>query len=143
MSDYEALLGEHKQLQLLQDRLRVIAAEGARLLSEARARNLLAAELEGFGAAVSAHFGHEEQGGYFSEVRARRPELSTKIAGLKEQHQELVNRFAGLAGALRGGAVITDVVAGVSEALETLAQHECDEDALLQDGMLTDIGAHD
>lgn len=143
MSDYEALLGEHKHLRFMRDRLHVVAAASESVLPEVRLRNLLATELEGFSGAISVHFGHEEQGGYFSEVRARRPELSNQIERLQAQHEQLVGHFAELAKDLRGGAAISQIASRVCEALEILEQHECAEDALLQDGMLTDIGAHD
>jgi len=143
MSDYDALLEEHKQLRLMRDRLTVIAATSAEVLPEFKLRNLLATELEEFSGTISVHFGHEEEGGYFSEVQARRPELSAQISQLQSEHENLVDQFADLAKQLREGAAIASVATTVSEALEVLSQHESAEDELLQDGMLTDIGAND
>ncbi len=143
MSDYEALLAEHKQLQILRDRLLSICTSCEDAIPEDRQRELLANELESFSGAISVHFGHEEQGGYFAEVRARRPELSAQIERLQAQHAMLVDRFADLARELRDGAGFKATGTSVRELLDGLAQHESAEDALLQDGMLTDISAND
>jgi len=143
MSDYDALLAEHKELRSMRDRLLAIAATSVDVLPEVRLRNLLATELESFSGTLSVHFGHEERGGYFSEVRARRPELSAQIERLQAQHEELVEMFAELARTLRSGVGISGVAAQVRDALEVLSVHESSEDALLQDGMLTDIGTND
>ena len=143
MSEYEALLAEHRQIQILNDRLRVIVAAPEDTLPEPRWRRLLTQEIESFGVRLSAHFAREEAGGYFAEVAERRPELSTKIDGLQAQHKGFVDELAEIVAGVREGVALSEILGRIHARLDALAAHESDEDALLQDGMLTDIGASD
>jgi hemerythrin len=143
MTDYDALLAEHKHLKERIAGLQALIAGRESIDADERRRTALADALASMSGLLSAHFDHEEEGGYFSEVLARRPDLSARVSALQGQHEHFVRDFAEVAATAREKEAPTDIAKQVQSLLDALAQHECDEDALLQEALLTDVGTCD
>ena len=58
--------------------------------------NLIISQLSSLSHELKAHFQAEEEGGFFSLIKQRAPQLSTDTAHLEEEHHEFLGRIRDL-----------------------------------------------
>lgn len=143
MDHYSQIVAQHKELEHTLDLLAVIAAAPSGVLPDCRLRELLAAELRKAHRDLSRHFQFEEQDGYMHEVARARPTLSTKLAGLKEEHSLIRGSLDALRKKLGEKADAADVAADLQQLLRVIRKHEAEENKLCQVALMHDIGSGD
>ena len=93
---------------------------------------------------LGAHFALEERGGYLDGVTAVRPGLQTTVDKLNRQHADLLGEADRLTASLRNpGPVPPDAAGQVAHLLDHLTAHEIEENELLQETVIDDLGAGD
>ena len=93
---------------------------------------------------LPAHFAFEEAGGYLCDALAVAPRLSKRAAHLHRDHREFAARFALLAASAREPQK-TDaswelLVIAIQEFTEELRLHELEENRLIQEAFVDDLG---
>lgn len=88
------------------------------------------------------HFDHEERGGLFPDLAARRPSFARKVAELMRQHDDLRAQFKEVLAASKTASV-ADVAPALGAAIASLRDHERNETDFVQEAMLTDLGGGD
>ena len=102
--------------------------------------------LGGFDRALRDHFAFEERGGYFSEITAVAPRLSPRVAQLKEHHVEYGEHsrlLLDLAGKAASESDWADVQARSVTLLMALREHESEENELVREAFVDDLGGGD
>lgn len=126
----ERLKSVHHQLELHQ----VPLAEMERLLNEFRGR-------------LEAHFHSEEQDGFFDQVVSRAPQLSRQAESLSHEHGELLqalDSLIGLAGCDTGDPQCWRVLTlRFEDFMKQLMHHESEENGMLQEAYVDDLGTKD
>lgn len=103
--------------------------------------------LEAFDPVLREHFADEERGGYFSEVLRAAPRLSRRAERLAENHIELRERLEKLLDLTQKAADAPDrwqkVTTGLAEFVKTLRAHEDEENDLVREAFMDDLGRGD
>ena len=102
--------------------------------------------LEEFDRVLREHFTSEERGGYFSEILAVAPRLSLRVARLKERHVEYRERSKLLLDLATKAASESDwmeVQARLAAFLRALREHEREENELVREAFMYDLGRGD
>ena len=111
-----------------------------------RARRALTL-LEGFDLALREHFAVEEEGGYFADVLKVAPRLSRRAARLEQNHKEFSERLESLLALVRYAIDAPDdwerVTARVEGFLQALRAHEDEENELVREAFMDDLGRGD
>ncbi len=93
---------------------------------------------------LEAHFAFEEAGGYLSDVLAIAPRLSDRAARLQRDHDHLAARFSKLATYARGMRATYQnwkrLGMAIGEFTQDLRLHESEENRLIQEAFLDDLG---
>jgi hypothetical protein len=93
---------------------------------------------------LNAHFAFEEAGGHLSDALAIAPRLSHRAARLRHDHRKFSARFAKLATFARGMRARDGswdrLKAAIREFNEELRTHELEENRLIQEAFLDDLG---
>jgi iron-sulfur cluster repair protein YtfE (RIC family) len=91
------------------------------------------------------HFEIEEGGGYFHEVVAFAPRLNSRAEFLLNQHKEMLQQLVAVCKSAMesSGRDWRRTVNHVNEFIDTLIEHEREENALILDAYDQDIGAQD
>lgn len=90
---------------------------------------------------LEAHFEYEEEGGYMDAVLELAPHRGDEVAALRAEHDRLREAFAALVDGERlDEHAPEDVRARANAALESLAEHERRENALVQETLLRESG---
>jgi hypothetical protein len=93
---------------------------------------------------LSAHFEYEEAGGYLAEALAVAPRLTRRAQRLRGEHSWFSERLVALArrareaGESRGSWAA--LATGVRRFTCTLRHHELEENQLIQDAFMDDLG---
>jgi hypothetical protein len=85
---------------------------------------------------LAEHFMWEESGGYLDSVTKRRPELSERVAELRNQHAEFLRLFDA---ALRSPE-LAELRRVTSEVLTGLRAHEAAENELVHEAAVEELG---
>ena len=103
--------------------------------------------LEGFDSALRDHFAVEEEGGYFADVLKVAPRLSRRAARLEQNHREFSERLEALLALVQYAIDARDawerVATGVERFLRALRAHEDDENELVREAFMVDLGRGD
>ncbi len=103
--------------------------------------------LEGFDSALREHFAVEEEGGYFADVLKVAPRLSRRAARLEQNHREFSERLEALLALVQYAIDARDawerVTTGVERFLRELRAHEDDENELVREAFMVDLGRGD
>lgn len=91
------------------------------------------------------HFGEEEaEGGFFDQLRDKRPELDHRLQGLAADHREMSRDLTYLAEAIGEVNVALEHMAQTkSRFVQRLRAHERQESRLMLDTYMTDLGTSD
>jgi hypothetical protein len=93
---------------------------------------------------VLDHFREEEQGGYMALVLVRQPQQERTVRRLLAEHHRLAIALEELVREAAEATVIDDGFrARVGAWAEDLRRHEADENVLVEDAFLRDVGAKD
>jgi len=93
---------------------------------------------------VADHFQFEEQDGYMDTLRKREPRLERTIAGLAEEHEEMMQSLDALIDSSRkSNCQLKAIRERVREWIEHVRTHERKENELVQDAFDFDVGAAD
>ena len=141
--DYELLRAEHKHLDLVIDRLKLVAAARPGIIAEHRWCDLLIHELESLQIALQQHFANEDEGGYFHDATAERPELAARVEALHAQHQQIQADIEGLIPAIADASNPRLLAGRVRHMLGVFEGHERGENELVQTVYLRDTPAAD
>lgn len=137
---FEAILQGHRELKLLLAEIDRALAEQTAAVEE------VSEKLGRLGDLLVRHFTMEEDEGYFSEALLRAPQLVAKANQLLAQHPKM---------RCKATALISDLSLGPQEDWWTktrrlflefrdeLTQHERQEDRLIQEAYVRDVGAND
>ena len=140
-SESRRLLDEHAELKSLLDEIRWT------LFEQQADPPIIAGLLRQFSAHVLTHFGHEEQGGYFSEVVLIAPRLNAKVQSLLAQHTLFREQLSGMCQHVEQGDSSDEWYAELRSKFEHFTErflrHEHAEDHLVQEAYDRDIGAED
>lgn len=138
-----ALISEHLDLELRLDRLWAVLHAPPEVLARDRWKRLLVSEVRDLRSVLEVHFEREESAGYFAEIAAEHPELSSRLDELRGQHDELRRQLA----ALEEPSAIGDKLGATRRALRSIAnaviRHEELENDLIARATLTDFGGGD
>ncbi len=111
-----------------------------------RARKTLTL-LERFDSALREHFAVEEEGGYFADILKVAPRLSRRAARLEQNHKEFSERLESLLALARYAVDAPDdwnrVRAGLEGFLQALRAHEDEENELVREAFMDDLGHGD
>ncbi len=103
--------------------------------------------LEGFDSALREHFAVEEEGGYFADVLKVAPRLSRRAARLEQNHKEFSEHLEALLALVQYAIDARDawerVTTGVERFLRELRAHEDDENELVREAFMVDLGRGD
>jgi iron-sulfur cluster repair protein YtfE (RIC family) len=103
--------------------------------------------LEAFDPVLREHFAEEERGGYFSEALSAAPRLNRRAERLAANHIELRERLEKLLDLTRTAADAPDkwqkVTTGLAEFVKTLRAHEDEENDLVREAFMDDLGRGD
>ena len=111
----------------------------------ARARGVLEL-LERFDRALREHFVFEEKEGYFSEILAVAPRLARRVARLQDHHAEYRERsrmLVEMARKVSSESGWIDLQSQSAALLTALREHEREEDALVREAFMDDLGRGD
>jgi hypothetical protein len=126
--------------QIERSHQRILAVVGE--LTVAREPGAIAAIAGTLAEMLVEHFAEEEEpGGLFDEIMARHPVSEPRLAGLRQQHRELLGRVTWLrenAGCGRESVVLVGAERG--ELIELLRRHEKSENRLIVDAWYDDVG---
>ncbi len=146
-SDFAAkILREHRELKELLTRTRAAIRQPQPDVEPVRQ---LTGDLY---AHLQSHFFHEEEGGYMCEALERAPRLTKQADQLYEQHETLAEMLGELRdfvgrGRPAGARPSDDWWRELAEQFQTfgkqLLRHETDEDALVQEAFIQDVGTCD
>jgi len=93
---------------------------------------------------LPAHFVSEEAGGYLSDALAIAPRLSKRAAVLQRDHRKFTARFAKLATFARELREVDEsweyLGVAIREFIRELRLHELEENRLVQEAFLDDLG---
>ena len=135
--------GLRQQIRALEELFAEPAAAGA---GAERARKTLTL-LEGFDPALREHFAVEEEGGYFADILKVAPRLSRRAARLEQNHKEFSKRLQSLLALVRYAVDAPDdwerVTARVEGFLQALRAHEDEENELVREAFMDDLGRGD
>jgi hypothetical protein len=132
---------EHAHIRLQAD-LRKLEDEAARTSTAMLPQ--LRSHLQATRVHIANHFQFEEQGGYMDSLRKREPRLERTIAGLAEEHEEMMQSLDTLIDSSRRPNSQLNVIRGrVREWIEQVRNHERRENDLVQDAFDFDVGAAD
>jgi iron-sulfur cluster repair protein YtfE (RIC family) len=118
-----------------------MASDGARSRARAEVLELLG-ELE---IRLTEHFAHEEQAGFLENALQAAPRLSRRAGHLKGAHEKLSSLLNRLTERAERAAVDDDeawraIAAQFESFRERLRDHEHEEDELIQQALLDDLG---
>ncbi len=103
--------------------------------------------LEGFDSALREHFAVEEEGGYFADVLKVAPRLSRRAARLEQNHKEFSEHLEALLALVQYAIDVRDgwerVTTGIERFLRRLTAHEDDENELVREAFMVDLGRGD
>lgn len=141
----ERTLAEHfalrQQIRALEQLLKENDDPGGENLTKTRTL------LEAFDPVLREHFADEERGGYFSEALRAAPRLSRRAERLAENHIELRERLESLLDLTRTAADAPDkwqkVTTGLAKFVKTLRAHEDEENDLVREAFMDDLGRGD
>ncbi len=111
-----------------------------------RARRTLTL-LEDFDLGLREHFAVEEKGGYFADILKVAPRLSRRAARLEQNHKEFSERLQSLLALVRYAVDAPDdwerVTSAVERFLQALRAHEDEENELVREAFMDDLGLGD
>jgi hypothetical protein len=126
--------------------LRGSLAELRQLLSNCKDPTIALARLDDLHRSLEAHFRFEEAGGYLRDVLAQAPGSAVEAGRLRAQHATLLAALDRLQAEVEG-CLETPRWEGARAAFarfrEELERHERAEVHLVQESVLTDLGAED
>ena len=103
--------------------------------------------LKGFDLALREHFAVEEEGGYFADILKVAPRLSRRAARLEQNHKEFTERLERLLALVRYAADAPGgwdrVRVGLEGFLQALRAHEDEENELVREAFMDDLGHGD
>jgi hemerythrin HHE cation binding domain-containing protein len=138
VASLEIVAGEHHRLENLLARLR----ETLRTQQSNTAE--IAGSLGELESLLVAHFENEEDGGYFDHIIAAKPNLKSRVDALIEQHVRMLGAVRHMQSRVRRCLATTFPSHGISGDFERLLRdfvaHESEENNLVQDAHLQDIG---
>ncbi|MCH8923438.1 MAG: hemerythrin domain-containing protein [Planctomycetes bacterium] len=140
-TDFDQIQEEHRSLLQAVDRLGGLLQQPTPRPAAAAA---MLAELKDH---LDVHFAHEEFGGYFSEVREVAPRFAQQIEVLKLQHVEFLETIDAIGRRLDRPAASTTwwtaIAADFDLFFDEFQRHEAEENELLQEALLRDVGTGD
>lgn len=136
---------EHQILDHIKQALRVTLEWKTPAVGLARKLSSVQFTLKSFQRHLQRVIEVEEADGYMRVVADRRPNLDAPIRRLQQEHREFAARLAELAPRLEAcspydGQTLDELCAALSELLDRVDRHDCEEIKLLQESMLSDIG---
>ena len=139
--NFDPVLQGHRELHALLNAIHKALAEKTATVAEV---SDLIAQL---GDRLVKHFAMEEDGGYFSEALLRAPQLVAKANQLLAQHPKICSQAKSLAVELQAAPTNegwwTKTAQVFGEFRDELLRHERQEDRLIQDAYVQDVGSHD
>ena len=87
-----------------------------------------------------AHFGAEENDGYFGTLVFERPSLGPRVESLRADHAQIVRALASIPVRAAAGTTGLELSNLLGAALDFLQAHERRENLLMQDYLLRDEG---
>ena len=140
-TDFDQIKEEHRSLIQAVERLRGLLQQPTPRPAAATA---MLADLKDH---LDVHFAHEEFGGYFSEVREVAPRFAQQIEVLKLQHVEFLETIDAIGQRLdrppASATWWTAIAADFDLFFDKFQRHESEENELLQDALLRDVGTGD
>lgn len=133
------IVEDHVRLTEILDRIQALATAPAETLPPARWHRLWESELSELWVLLQQHFAREEEGGYMSEVVAKRPSWSDRIALLGREHASLSAGLREIAEHLGE----THPPRGLTAWSRAMRAHERAESEILQSAWYTDRGTGD
>jgi hemerythrin len=129
------ILAEHQQITALTQQLATV--QGAPEMATC---------LRKLATILTDHFRQEEEGfdGLHESIRARTPELQNALQGLKDEHQQLLDRLQLLLSIVqesRGSAPKLQLLG--KQLQERLSEHEAKETRIFLDSIWADLGEGD
>lgn len=147
----EQVLEEHRELRGKKERLREYlraprpetGATGAHTWAAGLARQLLSLHDELF-----RHFRFEDEGGMVEDIKVRHPRATAQVEGLVSEHPEMLDEARRLMNetlTYSEGREPEDpsLRLRVTALLNRLERHECEEDCMIHDLELLDLGQGD
>ncbi len=93
---------------------------------------------------ITEHFRFEEQNGYMAVVLQREPNLARTVEQLRDEHQQLALKLAGLLERMKTGKPLEEEIRNQIRAwVESVRQHEARENRLVQNAFNMDLGTED
>ena len=134
-------LALHQKIRALED---VFAEPDGATAETARKTMTL---LEGFDSALGEHFAIEEEGGYFADILKVAPRLSRRAAHLEQNHKEFSKRLEALLALVQYAIDVPHewerVTTSVEGFLRALRAHEDNENELVREAFMVDLGRGD
>lgn len=140
------LAAEHRHLSKAAQQVRALARDEVTPEGFDFWRRDLESRLKSFRELLTDHFEHEEHGGFLRDVLREVPNSQAQVERLREEHGNIERRIDALLAELDELDDVTGAEAlqgRVMEVTEVLAQHETEEQHLVQRTYYREYGAGD
>lgn len=140
--DAQVLFEQHRQIEQLIGEIEELFSEGV------KDHSLVADRVRRLCCLLPEHFRIEEEGGYFSEAVLVAPRLVERAKVLQSQHRLLIELLRSLCTQISSDQFNIQNRWAVAEAAflrfrQEISRHEQQENLLLQEAFLADLGAKD
>lgn len=133
---------EHERLEIL-----IAELQWALLKPSDTHLSLLKELMEELAALLKDHFEHEEAGGYFDELVELHPDVFTRVERLRQEHRQMLTAVHNMNRQLRHADSTPTWFAMIgnefTDFVRRCEKHQHEENDILQEGYLRDVGVGD